>query len=78
MSHFINPSNVNPFDANMTGPDRRSGAMMSKVGNPQIYEDHEQRYVSPIIHFKHPTMTPPTQATHGQTDRPQPAQETRP
>ena len=46
MSHFINPSNVNPFDANMTGPDRRSGAMMSKVGNPQIYEDHEQRYVS--------------------------------
>ncbi|KAI9569417.1 hypothetical protein HD554DRAFT_2090888 [Boletus coccyginus] len=30
----------------MTGPDRRSGAMMSKVGNPQIYEYHEQRYVS--------------------------------
>lgn len=28
---------------NMTGPDRRSGAMMSKVGNPQIYVDHEQR-----------------------------------
>ncbi|KAF8555100.1 hypothetical protein OG21DRAFT_1508029 [Imleria badia] len=27
----------------MTGPDRRSGAMMSNVGNPQIYEDHEQR-----------------------------------
>ena len=43
------------FIRDMTGPDRRSGAMMSKVGNPQIYEDHEQRYVSlPHIQFEHP------------------------
>ena len=29
--------------------------MMSKVGNPQIYEDNEQRYVSPTIFLpKHP------------------------
>ena len=54
---YNQPSQLNAqlHQRDMTGPDRRSGAMMSKVGNPQIYEDHEQRYVSlPHIQFEHP------------------------
>lgn len=34
----------------MTHKDIRAGAMMSKVGNPQVYEDGDQRNSPPIDH----------------------------